>query len=188
MEDLRKKYLAHLQDNDNVNFVYFKELCDQYGIPYGPGHTVMRINYVLQKIANKHPSEHNVCLIDEVQSSPEKTDTNMISDWSNLIGTIPNLDYLVALSPIGHDMKNQEFHVKPPEKDNVLARQLVVKHRNSFEVSSLMDHIRPTSIVAHGYLSSFGDKIDPPTLPEGRQHVWIVRKQENSLMKMFWST
>ena len=105
--------------------------------------------------------------MDEVSPNSEK----YIFDWSCLDTSKTNVDFLIALSPhgeTGDQEKYEKYQVKPVCNSNTLSQQLLVRHRNCFEIAVLMEHFKHTSL--HGHLDICNDALlEKETLPNGRQ-------------------
>ena len=98
------------------------------------------INDLIQKISIATKGSRSIFFLDEVFGKNQLGETNFKCDWSNL--RIPNnLDVLIAVNPQGIDFK-QRFQVIVPTTENILARRLVGKHRNSPSISALLDHYK----------------------------------------------
>ena len=108
--------------------------------------------------------------MDEVTPSSE----NGISNWSLLDISNRNTDVLIALSPHfsvneqERRLSSRKYMVQPPCNSNTLSQQLLVRHRNCFEIALLMEHFKHTSALG-GYLDPKYDlPLEKDTLPNGR--------------------
>ena len=112
-------------------------------------------------------------MIDEVNPNSEK----YIFDWSCLDTSKTNVDFLVALSPhgeTGDQEKYEKYQVKPVCNSNTLSQQLLVRHRNCFEIAVLMEHFKHTAL--HGHLDNSNDTLlEKETLPNGRYFFIAIR-------------
>ena len=110
--------------------MFFLEL----GLKFDKNSPITTINFAMNNISKKFEDVHNIVLIDEVVSVNELQSNKTSCDWRNLNTSISNVDFLIALNPQGVKFK-AKFKVVPPKSKNVLCKQLISKHRNSFEPS-----------------------------------------------------
>ena len=115
--------------------------------------------------------------MDEVSPNSEKH----MFDWSCLDTSKTNVDFLIALSPHGltadeevYKKCSKKYTVKPVSSSNTLSQQLLVRHRNCFEIAVLMEHFKHTSL--HGHLDNSNDTLlEKETLPNGRYFFIAIR-------------
>ena len=193
MEDFKEKYLAYLPSECQVQFIPFNLLCrgklcvfddcylkiintiflyfEELGIQFDNIHPQTTINSVIKTITNKYPEFHNIILIDEVVSVNEVSTAKSLCIWSNIDTKTTNVDFLIALNPQGIKFK-KKFRVIPPKNKNTVSKQLIYKHRNSFECDSIVEHFK--SLPNTSYLDTCNDlKAEHSSLPTGRIPLWI---------------
>ena len=108
--------------------------------------------------------------MDEVTPSSE----NGISNWSFLDMSKRNTDVLIALSPSPHfgvkdkRLSSKKYMVQPPCNSNTLSQQLLVRHRNCFEIALLMEHFKHTSALGGHLDPKYDLPLEKDTLPNGR--------------------
>ena len=69
------------------------------------------------------------------------------------------------------------FKVKAPHDKNTLSQQLKVRHRNSYEISILLEHLKHTKKRSH--LDNSSDTaLQAETLLRGRVPIWIERGRQ----------
>ena len=133
------------------------------------------INDLIQKISIATKGSRSIFFLDEVFGKNQLGETNFKCDWSNL--RIPNnLDVLIAVNPQGIDFK-QRFQVIVPTTENILARRLVGKHRNSPSISALLDHYKAL-FEQNSYLESSIDM--ELEMPSGDLPIWIQKEKSES--------
>ena len=180
MKDLRLKYLPNLEGDDEVRFIGFHQLCQELKFETDRLHQQLTINYLIHSLALLHEDSHTILLVDEIMSSSEGAK----ADWSQLITDRPNIDVILALNPqgIGGDVNFQV--IPPPTSKKVLAKQLLMKHRNCFEISLLMEwlkhliHLKDGKLQSPSILDPSRDKeLNSDNLPEGRTSVWLQKAE-----------
>ena len=179
IQDLQKKYLAHLPTTVQVQYIALSELCTELGLKFSNEDSQSTINAIIKIIAAfEQKGFHNILLIDEILSINILTANNNLCDWSSL--AIPsNIDVLLALNPQGVNFK-RKFQIIPPKSKDTISQQLIEKHRNSFECDLLVEHFK--SLPKSSYLDNCNDiKLDKLYLPPGREPVWIEEIQEQSI-------
>ena len=103
--------------------------------------------------------------------------------WAPLNTTCKNVDILIAINPQAI-VKDKMFKIRPPAGPHMLSQQLLVRHRNSYEISMFLDFLKHSPF-SQSYLDNTLDKeLDAPTLPRGRLPVWIVRGPKVSDIRM----
>ena len=105
--------------------------------------------------------------MDEVTPSSE----NGISNWSILDTSNRNTDVLIALSPhfsVNKQESSRKNIVQPPCDSNTLSQQLLVRHRNCFEIALLMEHFKHTSALGGHLDPKYDLPLEKDTLPNGR--------------------
>ena len=139
----------------------------------------------MNSIVKKYPNIYNILLIDEVVSVNEVSTAKSLCIWSNIDTTITNLDFLVALNPQGIKFRSK-FRVVPPKNKNTLCKQLIQKHRNSFECDSIIEHFK--GLPNTSYLDTKNDlKTDQSSLPNGRKPLWVEQIIEIPVETIFKS-
>ena len=157
----------------------FKDL----GLQFDRKHPQTNINFAMNSIAKIYADSQNILLIDEVVSVNEMSTGKSLCIWSNIITTITNVDFMVALNPQGVNYKSK-FKVIPPKNKNTLSRQLVHKHRNSFECDSVLEHFK--SLPNTSYLDTCNDlKTERSSLPTGRTPIWFEEITEIAIATIF---
>ena len=148
----------------------------EHGIDFNVLHPMERIKSMMTAISSIYHDYHNIILIDEVLPSNEKELENYnydSFDCSTLDISFKNLDLLMAINPSGRAFGNR-FRVIPPKNSNTITQQLLVKHRNSFEIFLILEHWKYITAGNYGFLdSSFDMELDKSNLPSGRLPVWI---------------
>ena len=95
------------------------------------------INRLIKAVKHKNDKENNDCqwilLVDELlaRNGDDFTSLFMLEDIDALIGVSPNsLDY-----------DNEAFEVILPNNEEIIAKRLVFKHRNSLELNVFLAHL-----------------------------------------------
>ena len=160
--------------NLNINS-YNSEL----GLKFNKDFPLATIKSVLKSISIQHKDAQNIILIDEILSVNERSANNSLCNWSNLNISLTNVDFLIAINPQGVKFKNK-FKVVPPKSPNTLSKQLIGKHRNSFECDLFVEHFK--SIPKTSYLDTCNDlSLERKNLPPGRVPVWIDELEEQTV-------
>ena len=137
----------------------------------------------MNSIARIFSDSQNILLIDEVVSVNEQPTNKSLCIWSNISTSINNVDFLIALNPQGVNYKSK-FKVIAPKNKNTLSRQLIHKHRNSFECDSIVEHFK--GLPNTSYLDTCYDlKTERSSLPVGRTPLWFEEMTEIAIEKIF---
>ena len=117
--------------------------------------------------------------MDEVTSNINRENSPYVANWEELRTDTRNTDFLIALSP-GGSGKTRKYTVRPPSGPNILSRQLLVRHRNSYEISLFLEFLKHTNF-ANCHLDDDKDKeLERQTLPRGRLPVWVEKGYKTS--------
>ena len=121
--------------------------------------------------------KHIIILIDEVI-----IDYDCI-DFNELQLDYPFITILIAVNPAGYYL-TKKVVIKPTSRKNVLAIQLMTKHRNTYQIAKLIAHINKffkDEDGAYKCLDSTNDKpLDPLNMPLGPLPIWIQRSAETA--------
>ena len=147
----------------------------EYDVTMDIDHPLEIINNLIQKISIATKNCRSVFFLDEVLGKNLVGETNFKCDWSNLIFP-KNVDVLMAVNPQGIEFQ-QRFGVIVPTNENLLARRLVGKHRNSQSISALLDHYKAL-FDQNSYLESSLDM--ELEMPSGEHPVWIQKEKTES--------
>ena len=123
----------------------------------------------------KHRDKKVILFLDEVQPCKVHEDINF--DMSDLDISYANIDLLMAINP--QDIREHsrgKFQIKPPKGTNTLAKQLLNRHRNSYENGLFLEHYK---FIVEGFRSILNPSKDKSLvldlLPQGRLPTWIQR-------------
>ena len=142
------------------------------------------INYVIKVLSDKYREQKIILFLDEIQPHKEIDDINF--DMTDLLISCRNVDLLLAINPQEKCEKNKgKFQVNPPKNDNILAKQLLNRHRNNYENGVFLEHYKSVSETYRGILNPFKDIcLNKELLPKGKLPVWIQRGEEVSDLKI----
>ena len=136
----------------------------------GRNQPVGLLNWIMYRISTTFPHTKNILFLDEIYSYCSEYSSRDLAHWSKLDTFRENIEFLFAISPQGLKF-DSAFKVQPPSDPNTFCKQLLVRHRNSFEVASMNEHLKH---MGGTYLNSEYDiDLDASTLPIGRPIVWI---------------
>ena len=179
MHELETKYFSSvklMKDTDNIEINFYENLnclTDQLGINISNGSKSCRIKSAkeineLLGALSKQEDRKTLLFIDEFSVGKQ--------DWSNLTGSIENIDFFIAVTPWSR-VAEDNYHVVKPTDHHIMAKQLHYRHRNCFEVYELWRHIKNgTNSQRNGQMASLNyhnDIIESDSLPEGRVPLWI---------------
>ena len=138
------------------------------------------INSLIERISNESKTSKSILFLDEIFVKNDEGEPNYgYYDWSDL-SLKPNVDVFLAANPQGRNFK-QKFKMIVPKTTDVTSWQLHGKHRNSFNISILLDHYKYIYETINAYLDGSNDIIgDKSELPPGRIPVWIQKGKSNT--------
>ena len=94
------------------------------------------INSLIKAIKKKNEEENNDCqwilLVDELIARNG-------DDFTSLC-ILEDIDVLIGVSPNSLDYDNEAFEVILPNNEEIIAKRLVFKHRNSLELNVFLAH------------------------------------------------
>ena len=95
------------------------------------------INSLIKAIKKKNEEENNDCqwilLVDELIARNG-------DDFTSLC-ILEDIDVLIGVSPNSLDYDNEAFEVILPNNEEIIAKRLVFKHRNSLELNVFLAHL-----------------------------------------------
>ncbi len=130
-----------------------KELCEEVGVEYRRHEAQETLNGLFSKLAEDDSCRKTIVVVDEILiryfDSGQGTRKAGDTDWSDLT-TRPGVEYLIALSPYsnGHLLSSggNFSGITPPNDENTFSSQLLLRHRNSYEIQRLflfyVEHIQ----------------------------------------------
>jgi hypothetical protein len=87
---------------------------------------------------------------------------------TNITGALLLELYSISVNEEERRLSSRKYMVQPPCNSNTLSQQLLVRHRNCFEIALLMEHFKHTSALG-GHLDPIYDlPLEKDTLPNGR--------------------
>ena len=136
------------------------------------------INKLLRKLFDMNKQQkHIILLIDEVVINYDDF------DFSLLQLMYPFIHILIAINPAGFSL-TKAVKIISPSGSNVLAVQLMTKHRNSFQIALLLAHANKffnDEEDSYKCLDASEDNsLESSKLPSGPLPIWIQRSQESS--------
>ena len=136
------------------------------------------MNKLFKKINEKnHGQKQYIILIDEIIVNYDCFDFSILQ----LIYSFINV--LMAVNPAAFSL-TKPFEITSPPGSNVLAKHLITRHRNSFQIAVLLAHINKflkDSDFPYKCLDTANDKpLDATKLPSGPLTIWIQRSEEAS--------
>ena len=136
------------------------------------------INSLIERISNETKASKSILFLDEIFVKNDEGESYSGYDWSEL-NLRPNVDVFLAANPQGRNFK-QKFKMVVPKKTDLTSWQLNGKHRNSFNISILLDHYKYHYETFNAYLDGSNDITDKSDLPPGRIPVWIQKGKSNT--------
>ena len=136
------------------------------------------LNKLFKKIHEVYGQKrHIILLIDEVIVNYDDF------DFSLLQLMYPFIHVLIAVNPAGFSL-TKAVRIIAPYGNNVLAVQLMTKHRNSYQIALLLAHANKfykDDNDAYKCLdASLDNSLESSKLPSGPLPIWIGRSQESS--------
>ena len=178
MDDLRSKYFPHLKPGleklSDVNF--------DGKAAYLETGTPIEINKLLRKLHD--PNIMTLVFFDELMMPVE----NGRQDFYELVAP-SNLEFFIAVRPWAYSLDSKEFELNLPNDPNILASQLLGRHRSCREIYELSMHIMLAKsgfpdFMDKVHLREKADPIDGIPLPEGHVPLWIVYDKSWSVGKL----
>ena len=147
------------------------------GTPYAKP-AVENLNKLFKKINEMNCGRKQyIILVDEI------ADNYDCFDFSTLQLTYSFIHVLMAVNPAAYNL-TKPVHITFPFGSNVLAKQLITRHRNSIQIAILLNHINKVyrdANDAYKCLDTSNDKpLDTFNLPSGPLPIWIQRNQDAS--------
>ena len=137
---------------------------------------VENLNKLFSKIKeqNKFKKQY-IILLDEIYIG------NDGMDFSDLHLIFPFINILMAINPAAYNM-TIPVNITSPSGNNILAKQLFTKHRNSFQIAVLLAHINKFYKDKDGQYKCLDVANDKPleasNIPTGPLPIWIQRSQD----------
>ena len=141
---------------------------------------VKTINNITEELKKKYSNQKIILFLDEIQPSKKSNQINF--DMSKLETSSPEIDLLMAINPLDtQEHSRGKFQIKPPKTTNTLAKQLLQRHRNSYEIGLFLEHYKSIAEGFRSILSPIKDKsLNSDMLPKGRLPIWIQRTWTHS--------
>ena len=102
-------------------------------------------------------------------------------DFSELQFMYSFINILMAINPAGFYL-TRPVQITSPSGSNILAKQLITRHRNSFQIAVLLAHINKFIQVqndAYKCIDAANDRpLNATNLPLGYLPIWIQRSQD----------
>ena len=94
----------------------------------------------------------------------------------------PFINVLITVNPAGFDL-TKDVQMTAPSGSNVLAVQLMTKHRNSFQIALLLAHankfFNDKNDIYKCLDASLDNSLESSKLPPGPLPIWIQRSKES---------
>ena len=132
------------------------------------------INSIINKLC-QNKEVINILLLDEIIPSWMADSTRDTFDMKGLDLSKSNVHLLLAVNPVPeYSLFNKKIKILPPMNENILACQLLMKHRNGYLIAIFLEHFK---IFCNSVCldSSQDIQLKKDNLAPGRCPVWIEK-------------
>ena len=133
---------------------------------------------MIEKISITSKESKSILFLDEIFVKNDEGELSSIHDWSGL-KLRPNVDVFMATNPQGRNFK-RTFEMSVSKNIYLHHWKLLGRHRNSMNISILLDHYKYLYENTNAYIDGSQDIIFESELPTGNKPVWIQKHIETT--------